>query len=557
MVTRALGSLCALALLGCADPADTPAAQNATTSGSSDAGAGCGAGSLLDADGVCAAAGIPADECAPGFTADGASGCAPILPAEPCAPGQLALLGETSCHDVAPCGAAPWGDIDVSGPTEYVDGSYDGGLGPSDGGASRPWTTIQDAIDAAADGAVIAIAEGTYAEDLDVKSKPVRIWGRCPGLVHVVGQGGLTGTVYVTGGAGGSEIRAISVSGPSNGIFVSGSTGIVAEAVWVHDTGKDGIQVHNGHGATSFTLSGSLVERVRRRGFLGGGVVATIERTVVRDPIDIPVDGDAVVVSPGPNDLAQSEVTVRASVIERNRRVGIMALGSKLVVEGTLVRETAATGDGQFGRGLEIESDPVAGPASASVRGTVIEAAHEFAVYVSGSQATIESTVVRATEPRVLDGARGRGLHVQMNSDQALRSDVTVRNALLERHRDIGVLATSSDLLLERVIVRDVEVQTSDGAFGDAVAVVTSSMPANAVLRGCLIQRGARAGVAAFGASVSIGATKLDCNTFALDGEAFEQSAYAFEDALGNSCGCNGDEGPCSAVTSSLEPPAP
>lgn len=65
----------------------------------------------------------------------------------------------------------------ASPPTVYVDDAYAGGA--NDGSESRPWTTIQQAIDAAADGAVIAIAEGSYVADVEIDNKRVRLWGRC------------------------------------------------------------------------------------------------------------------------------------------------------------------------------------------------------------------------------------------------------------------------------------------------------------------------------------------------------------------------------------------
>src|SRR5262245_39810530 len=71
----------------------------------------------------CEPAGIPADACPPGWTSDADSGCLPILPAEPCAPGTMALPGETSCREVAPCPEATWGDAPMDAGTQFVDAS--------------------------------------------------------------------------------------------------------------------------------------------------------------------------------------------------------------------------------------------------------------------------------------------------------------------------------------------------------------------------------------------------------------------------------------------------
>ncbi len=154
--------------------------------GGSDAGptpGACEPGQLALPDGGCQPAGIPADGCGEGFVASIDGGCEAILPATPCGPGQLAIPGETTCHDVAPCGTGPWGTVPTDGSTEHVDAAYPGPT--SDGSAAQPWTSIQQAVDAAAPGAIVAIATGTYVETVWVEGKAVRLWGKCPAEVEL------------------------------------------------------------------------------------------------------------------------------------------------------------------------------------------------------------------------------------------------------------------------------------------------------------------------------------------------------------------------------------
>src|SRR5262245_27391833 len=155
-------------------------------------------------DGECIPAGVPPDGCAPGFVHDGDRGCEAILPA-PCPPGLMAVPGETTCREVAPCAASTWGDIPTDPSTQYVDASYAGM--DSDGTALKPWTTIQTAVDAAVTGATIAIAAGSYVGDVIVSGKSVRLWGVCPALVEIVGTGAQIGAVQmVYPQAGGTEV---------------------------------------------------------------------------------------------------------------------------------------------------------------------------------------------------------------------------------------------------------------------------------------------------------------------------------------------------------------
>src|SRR5262245_50775857 len=127
---------------------------------------GCPAGTLGVDDGSCQPAGVPPELCAEGFEPDGNMGCEPILPPEPCPAGQMAVPVESACHSVMECGAGKWGDIPIDATTVYVDAFYPGL--DSDGSSDKPFTTISDAVAAAASGALIAVAAGSYVEDVEV-----------------------------------------------------------------------------------------------------------------------------------------------------------------------------------------------------------------------------------------------------------------------------------------------------------------------------------------------------------------------------------------------------
>src|SRR5262249_30401199 len=114
------------------------------------------------------------------------------------------------CHEVMPCGSGTWGDIPVEASTQFVDNTYAGG--DSDGTMAKPWTTINDAIAQAESGAIVAVAAGTYPEDVLINSKPVRLWGLCPAMVEIAGAGpdGATLLVYKSASSG-TEVHGIAV----------------------------------------------------------------------------------------------------------------------------------------------------------------------------------------------------------------------------------------------------------------------------------------------------------------------------------------------------------
>lgn len=104
-----------------------------------------------------------------------------------CADGEL-RDGEV-CVPAA-CGLGPWGDVAVDDATVYVDaGAAEGG----DGSAAAPFPRVRDGLDLAASrgGAVVALAAGTYVENLRYGSEidGVQLRGRCAELVILDGSG--------------------------------------------------------------------------------------------------------------------------------------------------------------------------------------------------------------------------------------------------------------------------------------------------------------------------------------------------------------------------------
>ncbi|RLB45883.1 MAG: hypothetical protein DRI90_27940, partial [Deltaproteobacteria bacterium] len=218
----------------------------------------CPPGELPPDDGGCQRAGVASGACATGFEHDSDRGCEPILPSSPCPPGQIAVPGDEACRPIAPCGAAPWGDIPVDGTTQHVDQQYGGGN--SDGSASFPWTTIQQAIDAAAQGAVVAVAAGDYLEDVVITGKAVTLWGRCPELVEIEDTGNGYPSVLIMDGVDATTVRGVALTGPTFGLVQVASQGVVLEEAWVHHNASAGVQIQSTAGDAAITVRGTLIE---------------------------------------------------------------------------------------------------------------------------------------------------------------------------------------------------------------------------------------------------------------------------------------------------------
>src|SRR5262249_42417757 len=158
---------------------------------------------------------------------------------------------------VASCGDGTWGSIPTGPSTQYVNANSQSVT--HDGTKAHPWTTIQGAVEAATDGAVVAVAEGKYAELVRISGKRGQVWGRCPSLGEVDGPEGVA-SVLVTKVADGSEVHGLALTGSMVGVGISGNESIVLDSLWIHDTSANGLLVEDYLGPASATVSGSLIE---------------------------------------------------------------------------------------------------------------------------------------------------------------------------------------------------------------------------------------------------------------------------------------------------------
>jgi nitrous oxidase accessory protein NosD len=460
--------------------------------------AACVAGELTLADGSCQPAGVPPDQCGEGFEAvDG--GCTPIFPADRCPEGLTASLGESQCREIMPCGAGHWGDIPIEPGAHYVDLSYTGG--DSDGSEQRPWTTVGEAVAAAQPGALVAIAAGTYAEDLVVQGSAVRLWGVCPAQTEIAGTGQEPATVFIRSGADGTEIHGLSITGGRAGVIISGSANVVVQRLRVHDTGGIGVDIEDILGPTSATVTGSLIEGAQSVGLFVVGATVTVEDNVLRGtmPTSELSRGRGIEVGDNPDTQRRATVTVLDSVVDQSHDSGVFVAGSDVTIEGSLVRATLPkASDGSSGRGLTIQSNSTTlARANVVIRGSVVELNHDAGVHVSGSDATIEATTLRGTLSRQADQTRGVGLVIQQDFSGA-RANVALRASLVERNHLAGVSVIGADATVEAALVRfnlpsGAEPQTGRGIDG-AINAATGER-SNLILRASRVEQNHQVGV--------------------------------------------------------------
>ncbi|HZO12797.1 MAG TPA: hypothetical protein VFB62_06055, partial [Polyangiaceae bacterium] len=352
---------------------------------------GCPAGTLAQGE-ACVPAGVPPQRCAEGFVPE-EDGCAPLLPAEPCGPGFMAVPGDTRCRAVADCASGTWGDIVVDASTQYVDASFSGAT--SDGSATQPWKTIGEAVSASSSGAVVAIAAGVYAEDILLSGKPVRLWGVCPALVELRGSGSAIAALDIRAGATSSEVHGIAITSGHYGIGVSGAEDVVVERVWIHDTDARGIDVEDTLGPASANIVGSLVETAVEVGVFMAGAPVTMDSSVVRGtlPLSDMTLGRGLGVQLGLTG-SSAKVTLARSVIESNHELGMFCGSSELTLEGTVVRLTSPqASDDELGAAIGTAATLENARPKLTVRGSWLAENHGSAIIIEDSDVDVDDSV--------------------------------------------------------------------------------------------------------------------------------------------------------------------
>jgi hypothetical protein len=488
---------CALALVGCTEEGTVGTHDPAPGPASCDDPA-----EIALPSGDCIRPGVGVDGCAAGFEHDGMHGCTPILPPDDCPPGLMAVPGDAACRAVMECGSGKWGDIPVDATTEYVDANYGGG--DSDGSEAKPWVTLAEAYAAAEAGAVLALAAGDYSGGLEIRVKPVRVWGVCPEQVTIRGAAapacGLVGLCFLDG-AHGSEVGGVTLTGTGSGVGMSDVTAVVIDRVRMFANSGRGVTAESTRGPVGFTLRDSLVESNTDYGVSAMGTDMLMERTVVRDTAPEPSGEFGVGVNVQVlcyNDQCYpdqpSRAEIRGSLVERNHEFGIFVSGSEAIVEGTVVRGTLPhAGVQRNGRGITARPSclRLAGVLSCdvdtssllAVSGSLFEDNHGAGIQAIGSQVSVERTVVRRTKALVDSQVGGQGISASlMCFDDGIEdgcrpgtgADLQVRESTLEESQHLGLSISASTATLDAVVIRSTAPRALDGLSGRGLSVQMS-----------------------------------------------------------------------------------
>jgi len=338
---------------------------------------------------------------------------------------------------------------------------------PEDGSAAKPFATVAAAVRAAPAGALVRIAEGTYAEAL-VLEKAAMLVGAGAAKTRLVSPGGERAPVIRVQGDARVELRDLAIENAEVGVGIDGGgvrlqgvalrelagSAIVARGADVAFVdgemlavggGKEGVAVRIDGG--SLEMRGSSMRRSGRRAIeirRGRGFLEAIE---VSDSALAAVQA-----------LDGAEVTIEGGRFERIGGAALYAGAAKLTVKRTSVSNAEYGAIGFRGAELELRDSEFSDTRVASVglvraHGLVdhcvlARGGTDAAVAITEASGPVRLVANRIVQPGPL------GVHVTHAT--VVATDNSIAGASLDREGDMGdgIYALDADLSLERNVVR-------------------------------------------------------------------------------------------------------
>jgi len=412
----------------------------------------------------------PPPDCWDGWRPDGEGGCEPILPAGDCPDETMPIIGQPTCQPI--CDTPVVADPDAI----HVDADYDGHNGDPNGTQDRPYTTIQAAIDAAADGDQVLLAAGEYTGDV-VVDRGIELSGPCPALATVRGEDDQAAALTATaGGTAPVEVRGLQITGPGRGIRIEGRDDVTLEGLLVESTGAQGIQVD---GAQDVEVLHSVVASARVNGIEALDAALRVEDVVVRDcEADLNEEYGRGI------EVTSSTLSLRRSLLLRNQEVGLLADSSTLDVDEVVIRDTRERpSDGLFGMGLQAQTATVL----TLLRHSLIARNTLAGLAIGGaSTATVDEVIVRDTQGLSPD-YYGAGTLVGAGAA------ATITESLVAGNWAAGIYANDATVTVEGTVVRDT--LTCPWASGGSGHGILAANAADLAVKRSLILRNRAAGI--------------------------------------------------------------
>lgn len=254
----------------------------------------------------------------------GATLCAPDYLDVTCPIGQVPTFDDATCAPVGstcPVGQYPDGVEAMGRPVVWV---LPGALG-GDGSLGAPAGTLVEALSLAPDGAVVALARGTYAATATLSARrELSIVGACASDTE------LDGALTIVGSSG-IELRDVHLRGPSTAAALRVRESVASlEGVWIEGPWT-GLELRT----STVTVARSLI--TGQRDVAGNsGVIAYLGSVVTLDRVAIDDAGGVAARILG----AGTRASMTRVSIRRARDVGIIVSSASLGAEALVVEDS-------------------------------------------------------------------------------------------------------------------------------------------------------------------------------------------------------------------------
>lgn len=323
------------------------------------------------------------------------------------------------------CGFGDWGDIDTSMVSIFVMQAYSDG--DSDGSMKHPYTSLNDALNAASENDVIAMGVGEYSGPFSITEshRGVTVLGRCSENVIITADDESAGVEVITNR--GLTLKNLGFYGGSPALSITGSREIVVSDC-AFNYSQNGAVVGSEAETTleGVSIISNRLDSENPQNYIGGAVYFHNDSEVEMNDVEI-LDSELMGFY-----FLDSTVTAE-NILVRSTKLYKSTYGGGLFAMRSTVSLTDFHAAENWGYGIEAYNSDFVFDALEIKNNTT------WGIYIiSSSTGTIENSIIENND-QVVDALKNSGIFVW-------ESALTIRTSTVTGHCGNGLYSYETDL---------------------------------------------------------------------------------------------------------------